>query len=58
MDMGPTDFLDRPALLDPIEADHLQAILTANAKEQAREANAMNVVRDLNLAAYNRANKA
>ena len=57
MDMGPTDFISRPVLLDPIEADHMHAILQANNKEKSREANAMNVVRDLNLAAHYRAHK-
>ena len=47
-----TEFMDRPKLMDPIEADHLRAFVLANAHEKAREADAFNHIRSLNAAAY------
>jgi hypothetical protein len=58
MDLHPsTEFVARPAW-DPIEADHMQAILIANARSRAREtASPLDFVRKLNMDAYERANK-
>jgi len=59
MDMSPsTPFRPRSALMDPIEADHLHAVQTANIlalrEEQSREEQKMNALRMLNQAAYYR----
>ena len=51
------EFKQRPTLMDPIEADHLQAMLTANTREKQRERDTMRRVRELNQAAYYRSNK-
>ena len=61
MHMHPsTEFAARTAF-DPIEADHLRAMLVANAREREREIDRLHMMRErlraLNLAAYERANK-
>ena len=55
--MVSTEFAPRPKLMDPIEADHMHAIITANTLAKAREANSFNYIKELNMAAYMRANR-
>ena len=67
MDLSYTDttclheMSSRPALPDAIESDYLAAFAIANAKEYARDAeharDPLRAVRELNQAAYLRANK-
>ena len=49
-----TEFIERPKLMDPIEADHLRAFILANAREKARKADSFNEIRALNAAAFYR----
>ena len=58
MGMYPTsEFKERPQLMDAIEADHMQAMMKANALERERARDTMKFIRELNAAAYQRANQ-
>ena len=58
VDMYPTtEFTPRPALMDPIEAEHLHAMIVANMLERQREANAFKMLRELNMDCWRRANR-
>ena len=59
MDLSPaTEFKQRPALMDPIMADHMRAFTIANAKEKQRALNPVGPdLKALNMAAYERSLK-